>query len=59
LISPTCLCAAFTRSDLKRAKRQSSHQCLFMLLGYVLEDAARKILANSAPGSNPVKEILS
>ncbi len=31
-ISPTYLCTAFMRADLKSAKRQSSHQCLFALL---------------------------
>jgi len=34
--------AVFIRADLKSAKRQSSHQCLFALLG----SAARKTLVN-------------
>jgi len=32
-ISPTCLCTAFPRKDPKSAKRQSSRQYLFVLLG--------------------------
>ncbi len=42
LISPTCLCAAFTLADPKSAKRQSSHQCLFSLLGTEGTKAASK-----------------
>jgi hypothetical protein len=40
-ISPTCLLAAFTQADLKRAKRQASHYCGFALLESF--KAARKI----------------
>ncbi len=41
--SPTCLCGASMHADLKIAKRQSIHQCLFM--GTLRVKAARKVLA--------------
>jgi len=41
--------AAFKRSDPKRAKRQSSHKCLFALLGSLRAKAAHKILVKSTP----------
>jgi len=39
-ISTTCLCKAFTCADPKSTKRQSSHQCLFALLGSACLKAA-------------------
>jgi len=39
-ISPSCLCAAFMCTEPKSAKRQSSHKCLFVLLGSAFEKAA-------------------
>ncbi len=36
--------SAIMRADPKRAKRQSSHECLFALLGSALAKAARKML---------------
>jgi len=35
--------------DPKSAKRQSSHQCFFGILGSAREKAARKILVNLTP----------
>jgi hypothetical protein len=46
-ISPTCLREAFTCQDPKSAKRQSSHQCLFALLGPACAKAAHKMLVKS------------
>jgi len=43
-ISPACLGAAFTHSDPKSAKKQSSDQCLLALLGSSLVKAACKML---------------
>jgi len=42
--------AAFTSSDLKSAKRQSSHQCLFALLGSARTKAAHKMLEKLTEG---------
>jgi len=47
-ILPTCLRKAFTYEDPKSAKRQSSHQCLFALLGSMHAKAARKMLVKSS-----------
>jgi len=44
LISPTFSRAAFMPADPKSAKRQSSHQCLFALLGSMRAKAACKML---------------
>jgi len=44
LISPTCLCAAFTSAGSKSAKRHSSNQRLLALLGSSLAKAACKML---------------
>jgi len=41
-ISATWLLEAFMHTDSKSAKRQSSHQCLFALLGSPSAKAARK-----------------
>ncbi len=48
-ISPTCLCTAFTSTDPQSAKRQSSHQCHFALLGSAHVKSARKMLVKSTP----------
>ncbi len=40
-ISPWCLRAAYALANPSSAKRQSSHQCLFALLGYANVKAAR------------------
>jgi len=48
-ISLTCLCTAFTGADPQSAKRQSSHQCHFVLLGYASVKAALKMLVKSTP----------
>jgi len=37
------------RADLKRAKRQLSHQCLFALLGSACAKAAHKTLVKLTP----------
>ncbi len=52
LISPTWLCTCFKRPDPKSEKRQSSHQCLFALLGSALVKAVRKMLMKSTPVVN-------
>jgi hypothetical protein len=44
--------AAFTGADLISAKRQSSHQCLFVLLGSASLKAAHKTLVKSTPGGD-------
>ncbi len=49
LISPTCLQAAFMRAHLKIEKRQSSQQCIFVLLESSLIKAAHKMLVKSTP----------
>ncbi len=41
-ISSMCLHLPFTYVDPKSAKRQSSHQCLVVLLGFVFAKAACK-----------------
>jgi len=41
--------SAFTHADHKSAKRKSSHQCLFALLGSLSKNAAHKILAKLTP----------
>jgi len=51
-ISPTCLCTAFTCADPKSSKRQSSHQCLFTLLGSVHTKASGKTLVKLTSGVN-------
>jgi len=48
-ISPTGLLAAFPCTDPKSAKRQSCHQCLFVLLGSLRITAARKMLVKLTP----------
>jgi len=48
-ISSTCLCAALTRKDPKSVKRQSSHLCLFALLGSSHIKAAPKMLMKLTP----------
>jgi len=55
LISPTCLPEAFTFEDPKSAKRQSRHQCLFVLLGSAQVKADCKMLLKSTPWANPTK----
>jgi len=42
--------AAFKHTYPKSAKRQSSHQCLFAVLGSVFEKATNKTLVKSTPG---------
>jgi len=42
--------AALTKADPKRAKKLSSHQSLFALLGFSRAKAACKMLVKSAPG---------
>jgi len=55
-ISPTsCFCVAFTHADPKSAKRQSSYQCLFALLGSASTKVAHKMLVELTPGVNPIK----
>jgi len=49
-ISPTRLQTAFNNADPKRAKRQSSYQCLFALLGSASAKDASKMLMISTPG---------
>jgi len=49
LISPTCLCKAFTQEDHKSARRQSSHQCLFALLESSCTKTVHKMLVKSTP----------
>jgi len=49
-ISPTCLRTTFTFADTKSAKIQSSHQCLFALLGSARVKAPRKTLVKSTLG---------
>jgi len=46
------LCTAFTHSNPSSAKRQSSHQCLLILLGSVGAKAAHRMLAKLTPGVN-------
>ncbi len=46
-ISPTYLHKAFTLADPKSIKRQTSHQCLYVLLGFERVKAARKMLVKS------------
>ena len=41
---------AFTNTDPKSVKRQSSHHSLFAILGSVLVKAARKMLVKLTPG---------
>ncbi len=45
----TCLLKAFTRADPKSVKRQSSHQCLIVLLVSALKEAC-KMLVESTQG---------
>jgi len=49
LISPICLFEAFSNADTKPPKRQSSHQCLLVLLGSVFAKAAFKMLVKLTP----------
>ncbi len=49
-ISPTCLCTAFARKDPKSAKRQSSRQYLFVLLGSSHKKIASKTLVKLTRG---------
>jgi len=54
-ISPIYLRAVFTSSDPKMQKRQSNHQCLFVLFGSERAKAAHKMLMKLTHGSNPIK----
>jgi len=49
-ISPTCLHTAFTRADPKSAKQQSTHKCIFALLGSTCIKAAHKTLMKLTVG---------
>ncbi len=48
-ISPTWLYATFTCADPKRAKRLSSHQCIFALLESARVKNARKMMVKLTP----------
>jgi len=47
------LTTVYVRKDLKAAKIQSIHQCLFVLLGSLPVKAAHKTLVNLTKDSNP------
>ncbi len=46
--------AAFMHADHKSAKRESSHQCFFALLGSAHAKAERKALVKMTPGPGPM-----
>ncbi len=48
-VSPICLCTEFTRANPQSAKRQSSNQCLFRLLGSSRTKAAHKMFVKLTP----------
>ena len=58
-ILPTCLWTVFMHKDPKSEKRQSSHQCLFALLGSAYSKAAGKMLLNLTPGFNFINILCS
>jgi len=47
--------AAFAQEDSKCAKRHSSHQCLFLILGPTSIKAVHKIRMKLTPEAEPIK----
>jgi hypothetical protein len=50
--SPACLSTAFTSTDPKSTKRQSSNQCLFVHFGSAFVKAAHKMMMQLRPTVN-------